>query len=406
MRSGKFLDGMNVQAIVQLSNLALEKGRAFSAKRDLFSRLKKAKGRHFTGIVGLRGVGKTVLLQQLAAQTPDAFYLSADTLPPEEDGFALIQRLADKFSYRVFFLDEIHHLPAAGGLLKKLFDFLDIRVFFTSSVALSMEASRHDLSRRVKLLTLLPFSYREYLRIVRKIELPPVSFVNYSSLSRNLGITKYKAEQYASCMEQAFVLRQVFPIGTNVLREPKILLTPPYRLLYLDPDDAMGGLREDFCVEALVQAGFTPAYLKSTRGSKIPDYMVEWDDMNIAVEIGGRGKGREQFKGIQADHKLVFAHMDANGQGRLPLYLLGMITPNADQKPSHWRIRETQGTWALGPDVRRVRCRHPPPKNAARNSRVPAAGRPCAGPGNIRTCRSCGSRSGGDTRPPDRETGI
>lgn len=399
---------MIIEKLIRSNDFALKKGRSFSKRRDLFGRLESAEGRHFTGIVGPRGVGKTVLLQQLAAQTPHAFYLSADMLDRDMDGFELVRRLAERFGYRAFFLDEIHHLPAASGMLKKLFDFLDVRVVFTSSVALAMEAPRHDLSRRVRLWTLLPFSYREYLRIVQEIELPPLSFadlldrrwsaehlragayfddflrggnmpfaldepdplplmanirdkiigqdvprvlkltldeldslhrmlrfvgrsavdgLNYSSLSRNLGITKYKAAQYAGSMEQAFVLRQVFPAGTNVLREPKILLTLPYRLLYLDYPDAVGGLREDYCVEALMQAGFTPSYLKSVRGTKIPDYMVEWDGLHIAVEIGGRGKGRQQFKGIQADRKIVLSHTDAPQDHRIPLFLLGMIGP-------------------------------------------------------------------------------
>lgn len=399
---------MNIKELIALSDLALEKGRAFASKRDLFNIVTQSKGRHFTGILGPRGVGKTVLLQQLAAQTANGFYLSADTLDRDEDGFELVKKLAEQFKYRVFFLDEVHHLSAASGMLKKVYDFLDVRVVFTSSVALAMQASRHDLSRRVRLMTLLPFSYREYLRIVHGLETPPLTFadmlrgrwtaehlragiffdaylrggnmpfalgepdplpllanirdkiigrdvplvlrlamdeldtlqkmlrfigrsavdgVNYSSLSRNLGITKYKAEQYAACMEQAFVLKQVFPAGTNVLREPKILLMPPYRLLYRDYEDAVGGLREDYCIEALMQAGFTPAYLKSTRGAKIPDYLVEWDGLRIAVEIGGRGKGREQFKGIQADRKIVCAHLDAPENGRIPIFLLGLLTP-------------------------------------------------------------------------------
>lgn len=396
---------MNLQDIIELSELAKARSRAYPQKRTLYGELASLKSRHFTGVVGPRGVGKTVLLQQLAASMPDALYLSADTLAPDADGFNLIHRLAKQFKYRFFFLDEIHHLKEAAGMLKKVYDFLDVHVVFTSSVALAMEASRHDLSRRVRLFTLRTFSYREYLRLVKGLELPPlplseilhgrwlpehlragaqfdeylsggnlpfaleeaeplpllanirdkiigrdvpsvlkltvdelellqrllrfigrseVDGINYSSISRNLGITKYKANQYVDCMEQAFVLRQVFPAGTNVLREPKVLMMPPYRLLYRDLEDAVGGLREDFCVEALTQAGYDIAYLKSTRGAKIPDYIVSVGDMRVAVEIGGSGKGREQFKGVQADHKIVFAHQDAPEGGRLPLFLLGL----------------------------------------------------------------------------------
>lgn len=397
---------MTFQGLIELNDLALRKGRQYPERRDGFHQLAADSGRHFIGIIGPRGVGKTVLLQQCAAETRDAFYLSADTLDEDEDGFEVIKRLSDRFGYRTFCLDEVHHFPNASGLLKKVYDFLDVRIIFTSSVALAMEASRHDLSRRVRFMSLSFFSYREYLRMVHRIVVPaltfgdllaghwqdehvrsgayfdayvkggnmpfaleepdplvllgnirdkiigrdiphavkltmdelellrkmlrfvgrsPVDGINYSSLSRNLGSTKYKAQQYADCLEQAFVLRQVFPAGTNVLREPKILLTPPYRLLYLDYQEAVGGLREDFCVAALVQAGFAPAYLKSTRGAKTPDYLIQWDGSQVAVEIGGPGKGRSQFKGIQADQKLVFAHTDYPEQGRIPLFMLGLL---------------------------------------------------------------------------------
>ena len=394
-----------MQDIIELSELAKARSRDYPQKRNLYEELSSLKSRHFTGVVGPRGVGKTVLLQQLAASTPDALYLSADTLAADTDGFDIIRRLSEQFKYRFFFLDEIHHLKEAAGMLKKLYDFLDVHVVFTSSVALAMEASRYDLSRRVRLLTLRTFSYREYLRFVKGMELSPlllseilqgrwlpehlraggqfeeylsggnlpfaleetaplpllanirdkiigrdvpsvlkltvdeldilqrllrfigrseVDGINYSSISRNLGITKYKANQYVSSMEQTFVLRQVFPAGTNVLREPKVLMMPPCRLLYRDMEDAIGGLREDFCVEALTQAGHEVAYLKSVRGTKIPDYFVNLGDVRVAVEIGGSGKGREQFKGVQADHKIVFAHQDAPEGGRLPLFLLGL----------------------------------------------------------------------------------
>jgi hypothetical protein len=41
------------------------------------------------------------------------------------------------------------------------------------------------------------------------------------------------------------ILHEILPAGTNVLREPKILMAPPTRLLYRDYEDAVGGLRED-----------------------------------------------------------------------------------------------------------------------------------------------------------------
>ncbi len=118
---------------------------------------------------------------------------------------------------------------------------------------------------------------------------------------------------------------EVYPEGTNVLREPKILMTPPCRLLYRDSEDAIGGLREDYFVDMLRQAGIKLNYLKSTRGEKTPDYLVAGGPDKLVVEIGGPGKGRQQFKGIQIDRKLVFAHTDIPTAGTIPLFLVGYL---------------------------------------------------------------------------------
>ncbi len=397
---------MNMNRILELHDLAKQESRRYSRKRFLFSQLVEDQGRHFTGIVGARGVGKTVLLRQHAIEHDDVFYLSADTLDPEDDAWDLILMLNRHYGFQTFVLDEIHFLPAWAALLKKLYDFTDIRILFSSSVALAMQASAHDLSRRVRLMKLHGFSFREYLAFTHGISPPrleisqivdgqwapehlragrffddylrggilpfsmeepePLLFlkniiekviardipsvprlavdeleiirrlmrfvgrsgidgINYSSLSRNLAVTKYKAQQYVGCLERAFILHQVFPAGTNVLREPKVVMTPPIRLLYRDFEDAVGGLREDFFVDAMKQAGTGFHYLKSTRGSKTPDYLIEGTSERLAVEIGGPGKGRQQFKGVAVDRKVVFTHSPIPEKGRIPLFLLGYL---------------------------------------------------------------------------------
>ncbi|MCK5806324.1 MAG: ATP-binding protein, partial [Lentisphaeria bacterium] len=344
---------------------------------------------------------------QYALAHEDACYISADTLEPDGDLWDDIRTLKEHYGFNTFLLDEAHFLAEATGLLKRLYDFLDVRVLFSSSVALAMHASAHDLSRRVRLLELPYFSFREYLafrhdqilpvcpladlaggawtsghlragrffgdyllrggllpfaieepdpfpflrniiekviardiplvarlridelehlrRLLRFVGRAGIDGINYSSLSRNLGITKYKAEQYVDCLEKAFILHRVLPEGTNVIREPKVLMAPPCRLLYREPDDAIGGLREDFFVEMLRQAGHDFGYLKSTRGAKTPDFLVRGGPDKLVVEVGGRGKGRQQFKGVKIDRKLVFADTDVPGSGRIPLFLAGFM---------------------------------------------------------------------------------
>lgn len=394
-----------IPELLELSEMARRQGEQFPRRRDLYHEIRGKRGRHFSGIVGPRGVGKTVLLKQMAASDPDCVYVSVDTMKGL-DLFDVIRRLHQDHGFGCILLDEVHFHDDFDGELKKAHDFLDVRVVFTSSTALSMRSTAHDLSRRVRLHTLAPFSLRErllfengeqlprlglddiwegrwsrrharavsrfesYLRgglmpfslqepevlpllsnILEKIlirDIPRVASllveeidiirrmlefvgraqvdgINYSSLSRNLGITKYKSASYVRLLEQAYVLRQVFPRGANVMREPKILMSLPYRLLYMDYDDALGGLREDFTAEMLHAAGIEFHYLKSTRGAKTPDFLVSDGEGPLVIEVGGKGKGRSQFKGIEAPRKMILSHDPSAGSGRRPLHLLGFL---------------------------------------------------------------------------------
>ncbi len=397
---------MSIKRLLELHELAMQDCKSYPRKRFLYRQLVEEKGKHFVGIAGARGTGKTVLLRQYALEHDDAFYISADTLEHGDDAWELIRNLSENYGYQTFLLDEIHFLPDATAILKRLYDFLDVRIIFSSSVALAMHASAHDLSRRVRLMELRIFSFREYLALAQGIFLPALTLeeivsrqwspqhlragrffdeylqgqllpfsleepeplnllnniiekvitrdipavapllvqeletirrllrfvgrsaidgINYSSLSRNLGITKYKAEQYTSLLERAFILHLIFPAGTNVLREPKILMAPPCRLLYRDITDAIGGLREDFFVETMKQADIDFHYLKSTRGAKTPDFLIENNSDKLVIEIGGPGKGRSQFKGIIIDRKQIFAHIPEPSGYLNPLFMLGFL---------------------------------------------------------------------------------
>lgn len=405
MHFSKGRNEMNIAEILELNEKAKDEGKKFPRTRYLFSEIKSEPGKHFIGIVGPRGVGKTVLLKQLVISQPDSFYVSVDTL----EGLNLYQLsgiLADQYKIKTLLLDEIHFCKTYAKDLKKIYDFIDIRIVFTSSVSLSLFESAYDLSRRILLRFLYPFSFREYLLFLKDVEISALTIkdimdgrwtsdhmrfshlfddylqgrlfpfsleepdflpilqnicskvirkdipmvsnlrfgdiekiektlafigtsevdgINFSSISRNLGITKYKAELFVKLLTQAFILNPIYPKGTNVLKEPKVLMFLPFRLLYKDWNQCIGAIREDFFAEMLTMKGYKFHYLKTKRGAKTPDYIVEYGNERVVIEVGGKGKGREQFKGIKVEKKLILSHVSEGGSDKKPLSLLGFI---------------------------------------------------------------------------------
>mgnify|MGYP006272029755 CR=1 FL=1 len=401
---------MNTQQIFDLDRAAMNAVESIERRRAAFDALNRMEGRPFTAIIGPRGAGKTVLLRQMRADREHAVYISADTMDSDVDLFAVVRALHDQFKVKDFFIDEIHFIRDYAAHLKKAFDFLPVRIWFTSSMALALDETKWDLSRRVIVSFLLPFTYGEFLRFAenaktedltldRALSDPPprllrvggrfheylrggmhpfllergselvlfenivhtvisrdipavdptvtvgeittmeravqfiaraaVDGVNYSTLAANLGITKYKSEQILARLETSFIAIRVFPGGTNVLREPKVLLQLPYRLLYQPFDSAVGALREDFFALAMRQHGQSFSYAKSTRGRKTPDYVLHGNLSGTVVEIGGKGKGRTQFKGLTYDRKVVLFDGDDSreteitGGERVPLFMIG-----------------------------------------------------------------------------------
>ena len=84
---------MSINRLLELHDLAKQESRKYDRKRFLFPQLMRDTGKHFTGMAGARGTGKTVLLRQYALEHDDAFYLSADTLDQDDDAWGLIRKL-------------------------------------------------------------------------------------------------------------------------------------------------------------------------------------------------------------------------------------------------------------------------------------------------------------------------
>lgn len=385
-----------IDKIIINSKKQIAWAKKFKKTRYLFKNIKRIDKEYFIGIKGIRGIGKTVLMLQLAKEIKNSIYFSADsTLIKPFSIYEIVKELV-KRDLKVIFIDEIHRRPAWDTDIKTLYDEHESRVIFSGSSALDITKTSSDLSRRVVLKELKPVSFREFLNIRKDYEIPMFSFnkiiknkqiankyaevyeffneylryggvlypkngffealensirkvilqdlsalrdinikyeadvykllyliarsppfeVNYSSIARELEISKTMAIRIVSDLEKTGMIITIFPCrkkGIDVKKEPKIYLTFPLREFFAKQGVEInkGATREEFFVNHIKEI----CYLKGKRGEKTPDFRFK----NTIIEIGGEGKTRYQ----KADYIAV------NGLSivgnKIPLFLFGFV---------------------------------------------------------------------------------
>lgn len=131
-------------------------------------------------VMGPRGVGKTTLLlqhyQEVYGNPEKCLYVSADNV--EVAAFGLFQIAKEYFQYggEALIIDEIHKYPEWQAELKSILDtFKKKKVFVSGSSSLALQAGKVDLSRRLVYYALKGLSFREYLGLKEKIDIPAVS---------------------------------------------------------------------------------------------------------------------------------------------------------------------------------------------------------------------------------------
>lgn len=155
-------------------------------------------------VKGARGTGKTTLLLQLAKayDFDEVLYIALDDLFFSEN---TLYGLAEKFAKvggKIILIDEVHKYPNWSRELKLIYDdFPDLKVIFTSSSILDINKGESDLSRRAVTYNLAELSFREYMLLYEKIELPAFTLEeilkNHRSISLQL-IEKFKPLKYFS----------------------------------------------------------------------------------------------------------------------------------------------------------------------------------------------------------------
>lgn len=141
--------------------------------RFLYADLLKSSSK-ITGVYGSRGVGKTTLLLQVLKAFPledeKKLYISCDH--PLFSNISLFDFI-DEFSKRggeMMVIDEIHEAHDFQAQLKSVYDFLDVKLFFSGSSAIKI--TNADFARRYSMYHLPILSFREYLELSQTITLP------------------------------------------------------------------------------------------------------------------------------------------------------------------------------------------------------------------------------------------
>jgi len=157
-------------------------------KRYLYNEINKSN--RLIAIKGARGTGKTTLLLQLAKdyKSDEVLYVALDDLFFSENTLYDVAEKFTKIGGKIILIDEVHKYPNWSRELKLVYDdFLDLKVIFTSSSILDIYKGESDLSRRAVTYNLAELSFREYLLLYEKIELPVLTLQeilnNHQSIS-------------------------------------------------------------------------------------------------------------------------------------------------------------------------------------------------------------------------------
>lgn len=145
-------------------------------------------------VKGARGAGKTTLLLQLAKKhlpLQKCLYVSLDHIYFYQNSLYDLAKKFELFGGVHLLLDEVHKYPNWSREIKLIYDNLPtLQVIFTSSSLLQIYKSESDLSRRAVSYTLKELSFREFIALEAKTDLPAYSFSeilsNHQAISNEL----------------------------------------------------------------------------------------------------------------------------------------------------------------------------------------------------------------------------
>lgn len=127
-------------------------------------------------ILGARGVGKTTLILQhikLYGDIKNSLFISADDLYFSQNSLLNLALNFYQSGGKNLYIDEIHRYRNWSHEIKNIYDQIpQLKVVYTGSSILDLEKNGADLSRRKLQYLMYGLSFREYLAMQKKVELP------------------------------------------------------------------------------------------------------------------------------------------------------------------------------------------------------------------------------------------
>ena len=186
-------------------------------ERDMLNvMLDNVKYKQIIGIVGLRRVGKTVLLKQLIRKLKSSHenmcYISFDDIDFQnyeiaDDLINYFLEFSNEDMIRYLFLDEIQKLPNWADLLKTFYDTEEnLKIFISGSASLEIKEYKETLAGRILTYKLPIFTFREFLRYFKMKH-----DITFKDLFREYDLNYIHQKEHYKNMFEVYLLKGAFP---------------------------------------------------------------------------------------------------------------------------------------------------------------------------------------------------
>lgn len=279
------------------------------------------------GIVGPRGVGKTTMMLQFAKVNLDpdtTLYISADQLYFSRH---TLLEVADRFSKmggHHLLIDEIHHYPNWSIELKEIFDtYSDMQIIFSGSSILDICKGAADLSRRAPIYEIQGLSFREYLKLFHKIDVPVYSLEQVFSHEVQIPGVTHPLPLFADYLRRGY-----YPFGRDVDFDQELLQVVDRTMetdipQYASLNVSAGRRLKKLMMVVAESVPFKPqmttlAQVTDISRNDLPDYLYYMERAGMIVQL------RDATMGVRGLGKMEKVYLDNTNLA----YVLADVHPN------------------------------------------------------------------------------